>query len=123
MKREGNGPPQKLSGSTWVRFRLVEIHAVKRAIERAYESFPRTDDAMTAVSFALEHDPKAAGFPVERRPGVSWLKCPGRSSISLPEVTVLYTVQDDLVTLESIRFLHDGVIFHSAAFEQSRHDG
>jgi hypothetical protein len=103
-----------------VRCKIVEDHAVTEAIGRAYEVFERTDDAMGAISFALERDPKSAGFESEEAPGTYWLFRPGKPSIKFPAVTVVYTLTHETVWLRSVRLEHDGVIFHSAAFEKAR---
>lgn len=118
MRMQKNGLSQKPIGSICVRFSIVDDKAVVAAIGRAYEVFERTDDALNAIIFALERDPKGAGFPIENRPGCYWIFRPGKPSIKFPAVTVVYSVVGEQIRFSSIRIQHDEVIFHSAAFER-----
>lgn len=100
------------------KFRVVEEKAVTKAIGRAFDVFERTDDAINVLHFALEHDARVLGHKTFEDPEKYWYKVPGRPYIKFPTVTALYEIAGELVNITSIRIEHDGVIFHSAAFER-----
>lgn len=100
------------------KYRIVEEAAVYKAIGRAFSVFERTDDAMYVLHYALEHDAHILGHKTVEDPERYWYKSPGKPYIKYPTVTVLYKINEDVVNILSIRIEHDGVIFHSAAFER-----
>ncbi len=72
---------------------------------------------MLAITFALVRDANVFGDPVEGIKGAYTIELPGKISIALPTVRALYTVRGPEVTIHTMRIEHDGVIFHSSAFE------
>jgi len=101
-----------------VKYKIVENPAVTAAIGRAFDIFERADDAINTLTEVLAQEPKLAGFPTDEDPNIYWIKIPGRPSIKFPKVYGLYSIVGETVTIHSIRIEHDGVIFHSAAFER-----
>ena len=99
-------------------YSVVEDRPVTAAIGRAYDIFERTDDAIESLHYALERNPKLAGFETDEKPVMHYIKLQGKPSIQLPTVTATYQIGDGQVFVRTIRIEHDGVIFHSAAFER-----
>jgi hypothetical protein len=99
-------------------FRIVEEHAVTKAIGRAFDVFERTDDAINVLFYVLEHDASVLGHKTVEDPEIYWYKVPGKPYIKYPTVTALYNINGDLVNILNIRIQHGSVIFHSAAFER-----
>jgi len=88
---------------------------VTAALGKVVELCPRAADAFEALTWALGRDPVGAG---QKLAGVNAYvaEMRGAPSIKVPSIAVLYTFNDECVTLLSIRFEHDGLIVHSAMF-------
>ena len=81
---------------------IREEPQVSAAIDAAALRFKRCHDAIDALKWALARDP-TGGTKLEQGPGyVQSMR--GATSIELPSITVLYTVEEHTITLHAMRF-------------------
>lgn len=89
---------------TIVRRDIREDSPVAEALDDAMDRWPRTLDAWEALTWNLAHDPEDQSVPLTECGTIRALVVQGARSNGWPTITVVYTYNDDYVTIRAARF-------------------
>lgn len=79
---------------------IVQEHVVSEAIDQASAEFPRISDAISGLEWRLSHRPEDG---IQRKSGFMVYRQSGFPTVDIPDITVLYTYDDNSVNVVRIR--------------------
>lgn len=85
-------------------FGVFEEKGVEKAVNAAYDQWPRAEDAWETVKDVVVRDPMGAGEAVTESGKTRSFTFDGASSIGLPSISVVYVVEDHNVVIRDVKF-------------------